>query len=53
VRRGKVWWHEPPNAKRRPLVILTRDESIDVLYDLVVCPSDGRAARWLLRRSKW
>jgi len=24
MRRGEVWWHEPPDDKRRPVLILTR-----------------------------
>lgn len=34
-------WHEPPDAKRRPVLILSRDETIDVVYDLIVCPATG------------
>jgi mRNA-degrading endonuclease toxin of MazEF toxin-antitoxin module len=30
VRRGEVWWHEPPDSKRRPVLILTRDEAVDL-----------------------
>ena len=41
MKRGEVWWYEPPSAKVRPVVILTRDESIEVMLDLVVCPATG------------
>jgi mRNA interferase MazF len=37
--RGEVWWHEPPDAKPRPVVILTRDGAIDVLNVLIVAPA--------------
>jgi mRNA-degrading endonuclease toxin of MazEF toxin-antitoxin module len=28
MKRGEVWWHEPPDDKRRPVLILTRAEAI-------------------------
>lgn len=27
MRRGEVWWHEPPDAKRRPALILSLDNT--------------------------
>ncbi|HEY5344681.1 MAG TPA: type II toxin-antitoxin system PemK/MazF family toxin [Solirubrobacteraceae bacterium] len=41
MRRGEVWWHEPPDDKRRPVLILTRAEAIDSLNKLVVAPATG------------
>jgi mRNA interferase MazF len=41
VRRGEVWWHEPPQEKRRPVLILTRDEAIGQLNKLVAAPATG------------
>jgi mRNA interferase MazF len=41
VRRGEVWWHEPPEEKRRPVLILTRSEAISSLNKLVVAPVTG------------
>lgn len=41
MKRGEVWWHEPPDAKRRPVLILSREETIGVVYDLIVCPATG------------
>lgn len=41
MRRGEIWWHEPPDAKRRPVLILTRDEAIGRLNTLVVAPATG------------
>ena len=38
VRRGEVWWYEPPEFKRRPVVILTRDGVIDHLNQVVAAP---------------
>ncbi len=37
-----MWWHEPPRKKRRPVLILTRDEAIDRLNKLLVVPATGR-----------
>ena len=37
-RRGDVWWGETPNEKRRPYVVLTRDEAIPVLRTVLVAP---------------
>jgi mRNA interferase MazF len=41
VRRGEVWWYEPPNAKRRPVLILTRDEAIGRVRDVIAVPATG------------
>ncbi len=41
MKRGEVWWHEPPDDKRRPVSILTRDEAIDSLNKLVAAPATG------------
>lgn len=38
VRRGEVWWYEPPEFGRRPVVILTRDGVIDHLNHVVAAP---------------
>lgn len=37
-RKGDVWWGEAPNQKRRPYVVLTRDEAIPVLRTVLVAP---------------
>jgi mRNA interferase MazF len=42
VRRGEVWWFEPPDLKRRPVVILTRDEVIPHLNQLIAAPVTRR-----------
>ncbi len=42
MRRGEVWWHEPPKEKIRPVVILTRNEAINRLNKLVVAPATGK-----------
>ncbi len=36
--RGEVWWCEPPNIARRPVVILTRDAAIPRLRRTLVAP---------------
>jgi len=39
VARGEIWWHEPPDQKPRPHLIMTRDEAIPVLNWVVAVPS--------------
>ena len=39
--RGEVWWHEPPDLKRRPALILTRDQTIDAVHDVIAIPATG------------
>jgi mRNA interferase MazF len=34
MKRGEVWWYEHPYLKRRPALILTRDEAIGNLGEL-------------------
>jgi mRNA interferase MazF len=41
VKRGEVWWYEPPDAKRRPVLILTRDEAIGRVRDVIAVPVTG------------
>ena len=36
--QGDLWLLEPPNGKRRPVLIVTRNEAIPVLTSLVVAP---------------
>ncbi|MFN3217283.1 MAG: type II toxin-antitoxin system PemK/MazF family toxin [Acidimicrobiales bacterium] len=39
VARGEVWWFEPPDAKRRPYLVLTRNEAIGVLREVIAVPA--------------
>lgn len=39
VARGEVWWHEAPGEGRRPYLVLTRDEGIPVLNQLLAVPA--------------
>lgn len=39
IRRGDVWWYEPPNLKRRPVVILTRDDVLTRLNQVIAAPA--------------
>ncbi len=39
VARGEIWWHEAPEEKRRPYLILTRDEGIAVLTQVLAVPA--------------
>ena len=38
VARGEVWWYEDPAAKRRPVLILTRDEALQSLTQVLAVP---------------
>lgn len=37
--RGEVWWYEEEDADRRPYLILTRDEAIPVLNEVLAVPA--------------
>ena len=39
VARGEVWWYEDPRAGRRPFCILTRDEAIPMLNQVLAVPA--------------
>lgn len=39
VTRGEVWWYEPPEAKARPFLILSRSEVIPLLSDVLAMPA--------------
>ena len=38
VAHGELWLMETPNAKRRPVLVVSRDEAIAVLNNVVVAP---------------
>jgi mRNA interferase MazF len=37
-RRGEVWWCEPPEIGRRPVVVLSRDVAIPRLKRVLIAP---------------
>ena len=37
--RGEIWWYEHPRAGRRPFLILTRDEAIAVMHQVLAVPA--------------
>lgn len=39
VGRGEVWWYEHPRAGRRPFLILTRDEALPVMHQVLAVPA--------------
>ena len=39
VARGEMWWYEDPRAGRRPFLVLTRDEAIPVLNQVLAAPA--------------
>jgi mRNA-degrading endonuclease toxin of MazEF toxin-antitoxin module len=47
MRRGEVWWYEPPHEKARPILILTRTDLIGRLRDVIAMPSTGIPRDWL------
>ncbi len=43
MRRGEVWWAElEPPAKRRPVVLLSRNEAYDIRALVIVAPVTTR-----------
>lgn len=38
LKRGEVWWAEPPEERPRPVLILTRDRAIGVMQRVLVAP---------------
>ena len=38
VAQGEFWLFEPPNSKPRPVLVITRNEAIPVLNNVVVAP---------------
>ncbi len=38
VTQGDIWLMEPANGKRRPVLVVSRNESIPVLNNIVVAP---------------
>jgi len=46
VTRGEVWLYEPPSDKRRPMLILTREEHIERQFDVIAVPATGTARGW-------
>jgi len=39
VNRGEVWWYDHPRAGRRPFLILTRDDALPVLHQVLAVPA--------------
>jgi mRNA-degrading endonuclease toxin of MazEF toxin-antitoxin module len=46
VSRGEVWRYEHPNKKRRPILILTRDEHAERQLDAIAVPITGKIRGW-------
>ncbi|MGH2938918.1 MAG: type II toxin-antitoxin system PemK/MazF family toxin [Solirubrobacterales bacterium] len=47
MKRGEVWWHEPPDEKGRPVLILTRDDVGARVLDVAAMPVSRTAHDWL------
>ncbi len=41
--RGEVWWHDSPYRKRRPVLVITRDEAIGALNRVLAVPTTTTA----------
>lgn len=39
VARGEIWWYEDPRAGRRPFLVLSRNEAIPVLNQVLAAPA--------------
>ncbi|PZS13844.1 MAG: hypothetical protein DLM64_02750 [Solirubrobacterales bacterium] len=39
MQRGEIWWYEHPRAGRRPFLILTRNEALPVLIQVLAVPA--------------
>jgi mRNA interferase MazF len=46
VKRGEVWLYEPPDEKRRPALIISRDKDIERLFDVIAVPITGNIRGW-------
>jgi mRNA interferase MazF len=44
--RAEIWVYEPPHEKRRPILILTRDEHMSRQLDVIAVPSTGKPRGW-------
>jgi mRNA interferase MazF len=42
VNRGEIWWYEPPDGKRRPFLIISRDVVIPLLNRVLAVPATTR-----------
>ncbi len=38
VARGDLWWMETPDAKSRPVLVVSRDQANEVMQRVVVAP---------------
>lgn len=45
VAQGELWLLETPNKKSRPVLVVTRDEAIPVLNNVVVAPVTSTVRR--------
>lgn len=45
MKRGEVWWCEEPDDTH-PALIISRDEDIERLYDVIAVPITGNIRGW-------
>jgi mRNA-degrading endonuclease toxin of MazEF toxin-antitoxin module len=46
VRRGEVWWYEEPDEARHPILIVSRDEDVNRLFDVIAVPITTKIRGW-------
>lgn len=46
MRRAEIWLYERPDNKRRPALILTRDDHIDRQFDVIAVPATRTVRGW-------
>ncbi len=46
MRRGEVWWYEPPDEQSRPILILTRMDAIGRQSDVIAAPATRTVRGW-------
>lgn len=39
VTRGEIWWHEPPGEKARPALVLSADQLVEDMLDVIAVPA--------------
>ncbi len=39
IARGEIWWYEPATAKPRPVLVLTRNEALEHLQQILGVPA--------------
>ena len=46
MRRGEVWWYEEPEELRHPALLISPDEDIAQLFDVIAVPITTKIRGW-------